>query len=182
MGWFSRKSKPKTEPPQPAQKPALQTVFFTQVNVRPHLRQLASNDDAAALHKAISALDPIERLSVVGSLALPPVTSTKVATLSLEMFDPTVVEIAIRGLWQLLLSKATPAQIAVLERIASPTVTDANYAVGYGILSDLMTSSLGRALKVGEMENVRHLVAAFLKLSPGSAHLYSLASPADLGE
>jgi len=172
MGWFK-----KSQPVQPAKGRDFKAEFWTADDfpdnptltpIRTRIEQLASSGDESALRKAISELGVIERFTAPLCLGLPPITSTKVATLSLLMFDsdPTFANSACNGLWQLLLSDAKPDQLALLKQIASPTGSHANYDVAHELVSTLMTSSLGRNLKAGEMENVTRLIRAQLGLSP----------------
>jgi hypothetical protein len=168
MAWFSKKSKPEPEAKRPTQESPFKAVYFTEadVNVDPSLRQLANEDDESKLRGALAELSDMDRMAVVGCLGLPPITATKVATLSRQLQDPFTADVAGVALWQLLLSDAQPDQLALLERIASPTPSNTDYDVAYGLVSGLMTSSLGRDLKAGEMETARRLVGSFLRLSP----------------
>jgi hypothetical protein len=180
MGWFSKRSRHETKLPQAREEKGLKTVFFNAVDMpmnptRAHIEQLANSDDEPALRKAIAEMGDL-RAGAPMWLAFPPITSAKVATLSLLIYDAqpdagiipgmNTANVAHLALWQLLLSGAKPDQLAILEQIASPEGSHANYDVAYGILSTLMTSSLGRDLKAGEMENVRRLIGSHLRLSP----------------
>jgi len=185
MGWFHKREKPQqqAEPPRPDQEKrrVFKTVYFpdaAHMNVDERLFELASETDESVLREAVHALPEFERSAIIGPMALPPITSAKVATLSLLMFDsdPALGQLANSNLasfalWQLLMSSAKPDQVALLERIMSPTSSHENYDVAYGVVSGLMASSLGRDLKAGEMENARRLVGHHLGLVPDSSEL-----------
>jgi hypothetical protein len=125
-----------------------------------------ANDDWSdwAVQNAIEELDEVLRVGAPVWLSYPPINSAKVTTLSLLMrdHDPRVASTAANALWQLLLTTATPAKVALLERVASRTDTEAKNEVARRLLSDLMTSALGRALNTGEKESVTTLISVHL--------------------
>lgn len=174
MAWFKRRAE--TKQPPPVREGLFQAVHFPRELVENSpaaptmtpIKELADNDNQLALQKAIGELDVMMRIGAPIWLSFPPITSAKIATLSLLMHDhePLVASTAANALWQLLMTAAAPDQVALLERIASPTDTHADYDVARGLVSDLMTSALGRNLKAGEMENVTGLLRMQLRVSP----------------
>ena len=169
MGWFSKK--PQQE--EASAPPKFEVTYFREETVAkwdPRIRQLANEDDASVLRASIRELDSTDQMALAVCLALSPITSTKVATLSLLM-QTQVADVASHALWQQLMSVAGEHELALLREYESPKPTSVNYDAAYALLSGLMTSALGRDMKVGEMENVRGLVDRFLRLLPET--LYS---------
>lgn len=165
--------------PQQVHEGRLQAVYFPRdlVEKSPaaptmnRIEELANADwifredwSVTRIQDAIEELDEVMRIGAPVWLSYPPINSAKVATLLLLMHDhdPRVASTAANALWQLLLTTATPAKVALLERIASRTDTEAKNKVAHRLLSDLMTSALGRDLETGEMESVTTLISMHL--------------------
>lgn len=186
----SRASRPETKQPaevreheakrpQQVHEGRLQAVYFPRDLVEnspaaptmTRIEELANEDwigredwAVTRIKDSIAELDEVMRIGAPVWLSYPPINIAKVATLSLLMHDhdPGVASTAANALWQLLLTTATPAKVALLERIASRTDTEAKNNVASRLLSDLMTSALGRDLKTGEMESVTTLITMHL--------------------
>ena len=169
MSWFAKKTRHEVEPQQAPPVKIFKDVYYTRADVPadPDLDAVASEEDASALQKAMSELDMGGRAGVIQRMGLSPVTSAKVATLSLYMTDPGLLaEGASFALWQLLMTTAQPDELALLEQAASATPTHVNYDATSAVVERLMTSSLGRTLKAGEMGAVTQLVGRHLRLTP----------------
>lgn len=178
MRWFGKRSRPENKSPEPVPARQFKAVHWTADKVRNNpdiapiearVEQLAASEDGSvsAVRAVLSGMDTVHQVGVPLWLGLPPITSGKVANLSLLMFgEEFVAKTADLGLWQLLLSDAKPDQLALLERIATQPPTPQNYEAANQLLSTLMSSALGRSLKAGEIENVRRLIYSNLGLSP----------------
>lgn len=163
MRWFSKKSQEQTPPAQ-----VFEAVYWTRESLAgtpgmltpnmARIEELANGGDEAALQNAMRELTWEDRVALPLWLSFPPATGPKVAALSMLVHEYPSPVPPIKALWQVLLSRATPDQIAMLERLAGQAMTDSSYGDAHGLLTELMRSSLGRDLKAGEMENVNRLL------------------------
>lgn len=168
MSWFSKK--PKVEE-SAAPPPTFKMAYFDESvlgNVSPHIRQLADEADEAGLREAFAGMELPDQMGLAAALAMPPATCAKVAMLSLMLQAQVVSDVASHALWQQLMSQASDEQVALLRKYERTTPPSADYDAAFALVGGLMSSVLGRDLKVGEMEGARQLVGRFLRLAPAT--------------